>query len=48
MNAKLMGTLFGGVVKDVMAGPVAASQAKFIEAATAPASPPAPSPAAQD
>lgn len=48
MNAKLMGTLFGGVVKEVMAGPVAASQAKFIAAATAPASPPAPTPAGED
>ena len=36
-NAKLMGALFGGVVKEVMAGPVAESQAKFIDAATIPA-----------
>ncbi len=35
-NAKLLGRLFGGVVKEVMGGPVAESQAKFIEAATAP------------
>ena len=42
MNARLLGMLFGGVVKDVMAGPVADSQAKLIEAATAPASKPAP------
>jgi len=31
MNAKLMGKLFGGVVSEVMAGPVAASQDKFLE-----------------
>jgi len=37
-NAKLLGTLFGGVVKEVMGGPVADAQAKFVEAATAPAS----------
>jgi uncharacterized protein (DUF302 family) len=35
MNAKLLGTLFGGTVKEVMAGPVAEAQAKFVKAATA-------------
>jgi len=45
MNARLMGALFGGVVKDVMAGPVADAQARFIEAATAPAGNPTPAPA---
>ena len=37
-NAKLLGALFGGVVKEVMGGPVAESQAKFVEAAVAPQS----------
>jgi uncharacterized protein (DUF302 family) len=31
MNAKLLGTLFGGVVSEVMGGPVAAAQAKFLK-----------------
>ena len=32
-NAKLLGALFGGIVKEVMGGPVADSQAKFVDAA---------------
>lgn len=36
-NAELLGTVFGGVVKEVMAGPVAEAQAKFVDAACAPA-----------
>jgi uncharacterized protein (DUF302 family) len=32
-NAKLLGRLFGGTVAEVMAGAVADSQAKFVEAA---------------
>jgi uncharacterized protein (DUF302 family) len=31
MNAKLLGSMFGGIVSEVMAGPVAASQEKFLE-----------------
>ncbi|MHC4974248.1 MAG: DUF302 domain-containing protein [Planctomycetota bacterium] len=30
MNAKLLGSMFGGVVSEVMAGPVAESQDKFL------------------
>ena len=35
-NAKLLGWLFGGIVKEVMGGPVAEAQAKFVDAACAP------------
>jgi len=31
MNAELLGGMFGGVVSEVMAGPVAASQEKFLK-----------------
>ena len=34
-NAKLLGSLFGGIVKEVMGGPVATSQDKFVKAVTA-------------
>ena len=33
-NAQLLGKLFGGTVAEVMGGPVAESQAKFVETAT--------------
>ena len=35
-NAKLLGSVFGGVVKEVMGGPVAESQAKFVKECTRP------------
>lgn len=31
MNVKMMGTLFGGTAKEVMAGPVATETARFVE-----------------
>jgi hypothetical protein len=30
MNTNIMGTMFGGTVKDVMAGPVHIAQQKFL------------------
>lgn len=37
MNPGLMGRMFGGVVSEVMAGPVAKAQSGFVDAALAPA-----------
>jgi hypothetical protein len=31
MNPGLMGRIFGGVISEVMAGPVAEAQAKFLD-----------------
>lgn len=37
MNAGLVGRLFGSVISEVMSGPVAEAQERFLDAATAPA-----------